>query len=175
MHVGDSTCFVRAVSELPVRSNEISRYSQLIGGYALHARPGCSWGYEGFTCISTIGRILVGTIVSLKEAAAELPSLCAWRVAGEWYVNKTSAEKHAQATDVELEAVPLPTAPAALVALLSNVRSQALAEARTGSAESAQLRADLDAVRQELASANRLLGRYKRHISSLRELDQDQP
>ena len=168
MQVGDSTCFVRAVSELPVRTNEISRYSQLIGGYALHARPGCSWGYEGFTCISTIGRILIGTIVTLKEAAAELPPLCAWRVAGEWYVNKTSAEKHAQSTDVKLEAVPLPATPAALVALLST-------ESKAGSAESAQLRADLDAVRQELASANRLLGRYKRHISSFRELDQDQP
>lgn len=172
MEIGDSTAFVREVRELPVPSNDASRFTQLIGGYALRARPGCSWGYESFAGLSTAGRVLTGAIVSLRKITAELEPLVAWRVAGEWYVNKLSAEKNAKAGDAKLEAVAIPTTPAALVALLTEARAEVKAEMKAES--DAHLRAELSTVRQELATATRLLSRYKRHVSSLNELSEDE-
>lgn len=64
--VGDSLTVTKAVTELPVAPNAMSKYSLLISGYAHRARPGCSWTYETFSCVTSRGRVLVGCVITLQ-------------------------------------------------------------------------------------------------------------
>lgn len=70
MRPGQSVTFTKELKKLPV-GRAPAAYSQLLGGYALRGRPGCSWSYETFTAITSRGRIIVGCVMTLVKAERE--------------------------------------------------------------------------------------------------------
>lgn len=70
MRPGQSVTFTKELTKLPV-GRAPAAYSQLLGGYALRGRPGCSWSYETFTAITSRGRLIVGCVMTLIKAERE--------------------------------------------------------------------------------------------------------
>ena len=164
---GQSITFVRELTELPVRSNAVSVYQQLIGGYALRARPGCQWSYEGFSCLARSGRALLGCTITLVKAEKDKPatnSMRLWKVADEWYGTEGPAQKNATALSVPAEAVDIRVTAGTVAQLLNKVTTEAARRSTQSEARAQRAEQELADLRKRLAGFKRL-GRLASDLS----------